>query len=228
MPSNVFRFDESWAIPSASVEEVYDVLARGELLPLWWKGVYLEAVKLTKSDDEPKVGDRVRAKTRGFLPYELNFIVESVELEPGRRVVVKTIGDFDRRWSAFLTPREGGVHVDLVWEVTVLRRSCACSRRYCARPLLGTTAGQRRAGRRDCGSIWRRRGDDCQRDAWRCLSVVCGLSAQRSGAGRPPYRLLGEIGLDSGGPGVYGHHAQRHGSKPDLAQVDRYSEPPLN
>ena len=42
-------------------------LARGELLPLWWKGVYLEAAKLTKSDDEPKVGDRVRARARGFL-----------------------------------------------------------------------------------------------------------------------------------------------------------------
>jgi hypothetical protein len=120
MRSNVFRFDESWEIPSASVKEVYEVMARGELLPLWWKGVYLEAEKLTTSDG-PKVGDRVRARARGFLPYELNFIVEAVELDPGRRVVVKTIGDFDGRWSAFLTSREGGVRVDLVWEVTVLR-----------------------------------------------------------------------------------------------------------
>jgi len=31
MPSNVFRFDESWEIPNASIEEVYDVLARGEI-----------------------------------------------------------------------------------------------------------------------------------------------------------------------------------------------------
>jgi hypothetical protein len=96
------------------------VLARGELLPLWWKGVYLEAEKLSKGD-EPKVGDRVRARARGFLPYELNFIIEAVELEPGRRVVVKTTGDFDGRWCAFLTPREGSVHVDLIWEVIVLR-----------------------------------------------------------------------------------------------------------
>ena len=120
MPSNVFRFDESWEIPNASVEEVYDVLSRGELLPLWWKGVYLAAEKLTKGD-EPKVGDRLRARARGFLPYELNFIVEAVELDPQRKVVVKTIGDFDGRWSAALSPREGGVHVDIVWEVTVLR-----------------------------------------------------------------------------------------------------------
>ena len=29
--------------------------------PLWWKGVYLEAEKLTNSDG-PKVGTRVRAR----------------------------------------------------------------------------------------------------------------------------------------------------------------------
>ena len=63
----------------------------------------------------------MRVRARGFLPYELNFIVEAVELEPGRRVVVKTIGDFDGRWSALLSPREGGVHIDIIWEVAVLR-----------------------------------------------------------------------------------------------------------
>lgn len=60
MTSSVFRFNERWEIPNASVDEVYEVLARGELLPLWCKGVYLEAEKLSKGD-EPKVGDRVRA-----------------------------------------------------------------------------------------------------------------------------------------------------------------------
>lgn len=120
MAANAFRFDESWDIPDATVDEVYDVLSRGELLPQWWKGVYLEAEKLT-GNAEPKVGDRVRARARGFLPYQLNFIIEAVELVPPRRVVVRTIGDFDGRWTASLSQREGGVRVDLVWEVTVLR-----------------------------------------------------------------------------------------------------------
>jgi Polyketide cyclase / dehydrase and lipid transport len=120
MASNVFRFDECWEIPNASIEQVYSVLSRGQLLPLWWKGVYLEAEKLSPGD-EPTVGDRTRVLARGFLPYKLNFIVEAEELEPYRRVVVKTIGDFDGRWSAVLTPCGSGVHVDLVWEVTVLR-----------------------------------------------------------------------------------------------------------
>lgn len=120
MPSNVFRFEESWEIPGAGVEEVYDVLSHGELLPLWWKGVYLKAERVS-GEGEPKVGDRFHVTARGFLPYELNFILEPVALEPRRRVVVKTVGDFDGLWSATLSPGDGAVHVDIIWQVTVLR-----------------------------------------------------------------------------------------------------------
>jgi Polyketide cyclase / dehydrase and lipid transport len=119
MPANVFRFDESWEIPDATVDEVYDVLAHGELLPQWWKGVYL-AVKLSDAK-EPKVGDRLRVRARGALPYELNFIIEAVELVPGEKVAVKTEGDFEGLWTATLSQRGEGVHVDLVRQVTVLR-----------------------------------------------------------------------------------------------------------
>jgi hypothetical protein len=120
MPANVFRFEESWNIPNAKVEAVYDVLSRGELLPLWWKGVYLEAKRLDGAG-EPNVGDRIRAKARGFLPYRLRFILTAAELTPHHRVVVTTTGDFDGRWIATLCQRGESVHVDLVWEVTVLR-----------------------------------------------------------------------------------------------------------
>ena len=119
MTYNVFRFGEHWTLPGAKVGEVYDVLSRGELLPQWWKGVYLEAEKLTPGSG-PKVGDRIRARARGFLPYELNFILEATALEPDRKVVVKTIGDFDGLWTATLKQEDWGVRVDLVWEVTVL------------------------------------------------------------------------------------------------------------
>ncbi|HLJ72191.1 MAG TPA: hypothetical protein VKU03_12795 [Roseiarcus sp.] len=63
MPSNIFRFDESWETPGASVEEVYDVLSHGELLPLWRKGVYLDAQRIS-GEGEPKVGDQFRVKAR--------------------------------------------------------------------------------------------------------------------------------------------------------------------
>ena len=120
MPSNVFRFDESWDIPDASAAEVYAVLADGELLPQWWKGVYLDVQRLGPKGS-PKTGDRLRARARGFLPYELKFVLEAVALEPDRFVQVKTIGDFEGLWSAELSEADGGVHVAIVWQVTVLR-----------------------------------------------------------------------------------------------------------
>jgi hypothetical protein len=76
MPSNAFRFDEIWELAGAGVEDAYDVLAHRELLPRRWKGVYLQAHKLS-DNKEPTVGDRLRVRARGFLPYELNFPMSS-------------------------------------------------------------------------------------------------------------------------------------------------------
>jgi hypothetical protein len=120
MTANQFRFEEYWEIPGASAADVYDVLSRGELLPRWWTGVYKDSIKIA-GGPEPCVGDRLRVRARGFLPYELNFVVESLVLEPNRRVVVRTMGDFDGLWTADISERDGGVRIDLVWEVSVLR-----------------------------------------------------------------------------------------------------------
>ena len=120
MPSNVFRFDEHWDLPNVRVEDVYAVLSHGALLPKWWKGVYLEAVP-QQPGDTPKVGDKLRARARGALPYELNFILEAVTLEPNRKVVVRSIGDFEGLWTATLSQQGPDVRVDIIWQVTVLR-----------------------------------------------------------------------------------------------------------
>jgi hypothetical protein len=114
MAAHQFRFVEAWNIPGARVEEVYDVLARGELLPDWWRGVYLEAVKLTPGD-EPRVGARIAAKVRGFLPFVLKIVIEATELEAPRRVAVKTSGDLSGAWSATLTQEPWGVRADLLF-----------------------------------------------------------------------------------------------------------------
>ena len=143
MQANVFRFDETWNIPNTRVETVYDLLSRGELLPLWWKEVYLEAERLDGAG-EPKVGDRIRARARGFLPYRLRFILMAAELTPDHHVVVTTSGDFDGRRTATLSQRGESVHVDLVWEVTVLRPILKfLAPLLHSRPSLGTIAGPR-------------------------------------------------------------------------------------
>ncbi len=120
MQSNRFRFDETWEIPNASPGEVFEVLADGKLLTDWWGEVYREAEPLTPGE-KPHVGARLRARARGFLPYYLRFLLEVVELEPGRSIAVKTTGDFDGLWRAVLSPGSRGTHVDLTWEVIVER-----------------------------------------------------------------------------------------------------------
>jgi hypothetical protein len=89
-------------------------------LPQWWKGVYLEATKLTP-DKTQEVGARLRARVRGFLPFVLNFEIEAIALEPPRRVVIRTSGDLDGAWSATLTQKKMGVLVDLLFEVEIDR-----------------------------------------------------------------------------------------------------------
>jgi hypothetical protein len=120
MAAHRFKFVEQWIIPDARIEEVYDVLARGELLPQWWKGVYLDAVRLTPGS-EPEVGTRLRVRVRGFLPFVLNFEIEASELEPPRRVSVRTSGDLNGAWSATLTQKKMDVQADLLFEVEIDR-----------------------------------------------------------------------------------------------------------
>lgn len=120
MPSNVFRFDEEWLIHEAKPDEVWEVLSDAELLPAWWGDVYREVVPLNKLG-KGKVGARSKARARGALPYELNFIIEAAELVPGKRIVVKTYGDFDGVWTADLFPDNGGTRVQLTWQVIVER-----------------------------------------------------------------------------------------------------------
>ncbi|MEM7125340.1 MAG: hypothetical protein AAF702_03370 [Chloroflexota bacterium] len=61
----------------------------------------------------------MRAKARGFLPYELEFELESLRLEPGRLVEAKATGDFEGIWRGTLIGNEQGTIVEIDWRVTV-------------------------------------------------------------------------------------------------------------
>jgi uncharacterized protein YndB with AHSA1/START domain len=52
MASNVYHFEDHWRV-SVPIESVWEVLARPEQYPLWWKGVYLSAGRLN-SEDRPR------------------------------------------------------------------------------------------------------------------------------------------------------------------------------
>ena len=116
MPTNAYRFVERWTIPGFSPQQVYDVISDARLLPEWWKGVYLEA---TPEGDwtTPCVGGRVRARARGFLPYQLRMGLEATVLEPGKVVEVRTDGDLDGVWRATLSVEGGGTRIDIEQQV---------------------------------------------------------------------------------------------------------------
>ena len=118
MPANTYSFVESWILPEASPDEVWQVIADARLLPEWWKGVYLESEPLG-GWTAPRVGNRSRVKARGFLPYKLSFILEATALDPGKLVEVKTSGDFTGIWRAALSSERMGTRVDIDWRVTV-------------------------------------------------------------------------------------------------------------
>lgn len=117
MPSNVYRFIEHWTIPDCSPQEVYDVISNARLLPEWWKGVYLTVEPFDGGWESPRVGGRVRAVARGFLPYKLHFVLESTVLEPARVVQVTVKGDLDGSWRASLSAEGRGTRVDIEEQV---------------------------------------------------------------------------------------------------------------
>lgn len=117
MPSNAYRFVEQWTIPNFPPRDVYAVISDARLLPEWWKGVYLAVEPLDGEWAAPRVGRRIRAVARGFLPYRLHFILESTVLEPDRAVEVRIRGDLDGTWRAVLSADGPGTRADIEEEV---------------------------------------------------------------------------------------------------------------
>jgi hypothetical protein len=109
----IYHFVEHWTVPGFSPQEVYDVISDARLLPEWWKGVYREVEPVDGRWTAPRVGARIRAKARGFLPYQLRFILESTALEPGRVVEVGIHGDLEGVWRATLSLQGNGTRVDI-------------------------------------------------------------------------------------------------------------------
>jgi uncharacterized protein YndB with AHSA1/START domain len=113
MASNAYHFEDRWYVPFP-IENVFDVLARPEEYPRWWRGVYLSATPL---DGERK---RVAVVARGRLPYKLRFTIESVMQERPRLIAFRASGDFVTdisRW--LLEPRGEGTTVTLEWNPRV-------------------------------------------------------------------------------------------------------------
>ena len=118
MTSNKYHFEDHWDVPFP-IDQVWEVLSRTREFPVWWHGVYLSVDPLDEGAG-PKVGARVAAVARGWLPYKLRFTIETTALEKPRLIAFKATGDFETdesRW--LLTPTGTGTHVILDWNPIV-------------------------------------------------------------------------------------------------------------
>jgi uncharacterized protein YndB with AHSA1/START domain len=118
MGLNKYHFEDHWEVPFP-IEQVWTVLARPREFPAWWKGVYLSVESLDHAA-EPRVGARVAAVARGWLPYKLRFTIETTKLEKPYLIGFKASGDFETEESRWiLEPRGNGTHVILDWNPIV-------------------------------------------------------------------------------------------------------------
>ncbi len=120
MASNKYHFEDHWDVPFP-IDDVWEVLSRSWEFPLWWHGVYLSAVPLDNVE-RPKVGARVAAVARGWLPYKLRFTVETTALDRPNLIAFKATGDFETDESRWILRPQGtgaGTHVILDWNPIV-------------------------------------------------------------------------------------------------------------
>ncbi len=118
MLANVYHFEDHWDIPFP-IDIVWDVLSRPENYPIWWRRVYLSAVPL-KGERREAIGSRVAVVARGWLPYKLRFIIETVSLQKPTLIEFRAEGDFvtdSSRW--ILKPVGPGTTVLLQWNPRV-------------------------------------------------------------------------------------------------------------
>lgn len=109
--SNQYHFEDHWHVP-CPIEKVWDVLADPENFPVWWQGVYLSAVKAGE--------DRIVAVARGWLPYKLRFVIETIRRDKPTLIEFMARGDFQTDSSKWILRPEGsGTHVILDWNPIV-------------------------------------------------------------------------------------------------------------
>jgi hypothetical protein len=110
--SNDYEFITRWRV-EGTCGEVADILKEPLALPRWWPSVYL-AVEEIRPKDERGLGQRVRLRTKGWLPYTLTWSLEVVESRYPHGFTIVADGDFDGR--GVWTIEQDGPFVDATYD----------------------------------------------------------------------------------------------------------------
>ena len=109
---NDYHFVSRWRA-EGTCGEVADVLGDPLALPRWWPSVYLRVDEL-RPPDARGLGQRVRLRTKGWLPYTLEWEFEVVDSRYPYGFVLTASGDFDGRGE--WTFRQDGPFVDIMYD----------------------------------------------------------------------------------------------------------------
>ena len=94
-----YRFVTKWRVDGTR-EEVYRILERPEELPRWWGDVYLDVREISPGD-ESGLGRLVALRTRGWLPYTLQWRLRVTDTSRPAGFGFEASGDFEGtgRWK---------------------------------------------------------------------------------------------------------------------------------
>jgi uncharacterized protein YndB with AHSA1/START domain len=115
MPTREYRFATRWRV-YGTPEEVFEILSDPSQLPNWWPSVYL-AVEQIDPPSADGSGRRVALLTRGWLPYQLGWILRVVESRRPDSITVAAEGDLEGRGVWTIEPDGAWVTVTFEWEV---------------------------------------------------------------------------------------------------------------
>lgn len=117
--NGTYHFVTRWRL-KASAWEAYDIVSQPLEYPRWWPSVYLSCREVAHGSPEG-IGRCVKFRTKGLLPYTLQWESSVVERIPAERLVIEASGDFDGR--GIWTFVQDGEFVDITfdWKIAVAK-----------------------------------------------------------------------------------------------------------
>jgi uncharacterized protein YndB with AHSA1/START domain len=106
-----------WRV-AGTIEEVYGVLTDAAAMPGWWPEAYTRVSEVAPGEPDGcgRVSDIV---TRGFLPYDVNWRLTVVAVEPPTMIRVAATGDLSGEGEWRLDQDGAAVALAYTWRVRV-------------------------------------------------------------------------------------------------------------
>jgi hypothetical protein len=109
---NEFHIVTTWQVES-NLQEVVEILTDALHLPDWWGEVYL-GTKIIFVGDGQGIGRQIAVHSKGWLPYELNWVATLIESDQPHSWKISASGDLNGVGIWSLT--QNGLVVEAVYD----------------------------------------------------------------------------------------------------------------